>query len=220
MIDPRIWEDPSFNRLSVQARLLFVGIISNADDEGYIRGDVGSLKRLIFGFDTFDPPEIQGWLEEVKNLKNVHFYEVSGEIYAHMLNWDKYQKQQKDRIQASAYPKCSICYASATQVPTEVKLSKVKLSQDNTNAPPTGDIEELLNEKGEIQYDWQYQGLEVFEKTGAPDKKKSECMRLAKTYPNLINPALSFCLDYPNPALKWKMFLWRLNQLKKNAQKN
>ena len=83
------------------------------------------------------------------------------------------------------------------------------------NAPLKSDIEELLEDKGGIKYDYQFVGLQVFEKTGAPASKKAECIRLAKKYPNLINPSLSFCLDYPNPAVKWKMFLWKLNKLSK-----
>jgi AraC-like DNA-binding protein len=91
-----------------------------------------------------------------------------------------------------------------------------------TNAPaePT-DIENLLNERGSIQYDWQFLGLELFDKTNAPANKKSECMRLAKKYPSeVIMNALSFAIDHPISTAKWKMFLWKLNSLVKNGQKN
>src|SRR3990167_5061979 len=128
MIAPHIWEDPSFNGISIEARLLFIGMISNADDEGYLRGDSGSLKRLVFGFDEGISEKIVGWIAELEaKLKNVHFFEVGNERYAHFIKWDAYQKQQKDRIQASVYPKCSECLAGAKQVRTEVKLSKDKI---------------------------------------------------------------------------------------------
>ncbi len=127
MIDPHIWEDPAFNRLSRDARLLFIGMISNADDEGYVRGDTGSLKRLVFGFEEITLQQIEGWLEELSHIKTLHFYVVDEEQYAHFLKWNEYQKQQKDRIQASTYPKCSKCVADDNQVITEVKLSKEKL---------------------------------------------------------------------------------------------
>jgi len=109
---------------------------------------------------------------------------------------------------------------------TNEKLSNQPANQPTTNhkqeeeeekkniiMPAGADIEDLMEEKRGIQYDYQYQGLEIYEKTRAPKDKKSECIRLAKKYPQHINPALSFCLDYPNPALKWKMFLWKLNSL-------
>ena len=131
MIDPHIWEDPDFNKLSHQARFLFIGMISNADDIGYLRGDAGSLKRLIFGFDEIKKEKIEEWIQEIKKMRNVHFYQSNNEQYAHFLKWDIYQKQQKDRIQPSVYPMCSICIASAKQVPTKDKSSKVKLREDS-----------------------------------------------------------------------------------------
>lgn len=144
-----MWEDPTFNNFSIGARLLFVGMFSNADDEGFIRGDAGSLKRLIFGFDDNIKPELDGWLNEIRVAKNIHFYETEGETYAHFLKWDKHQKQQKDRIQLTQYPMCSICVASDKQVPTKVKLSKGKVSKDNTTiaTPPSvaSEIVEVIN---------------------------------------------------------------------------
>lgn len=122
MISPTIWEDPSFNNLSHQARLAFIGMFSNADDEGYLRADYKSLRRAIFGFDD---NEQSAWYEEMKNFKNLHIFDVNGEIYAHFINWHEYQIQQKERIQASTYPPCSICLSSAKQPLTQVsKLSK------------------------------------------------------------------------------------------------
>lgn len=128
MISPTIWEDPSFNKLSVKARLGFIGMISHADDDGYVRADNGSLKRLIFGFDN-DIDFL--WIEELKTYKNLHFFENNDEIYAHLLNWDKHQTQRDDRKQASVYPECVICLTSDGHLPAEVKLSKVsKLSKE------------------------------------------------------------------------------------------
>ena len=127
MISPMIWEDPSFNKLSRDARLVFIGCISNADDDGYLRGDFGSLKRLIFGFEADGSVD---WYEEVKKYKNLHFFDKDGETYCHLLNWDKYQAQRDDRRQPSIYPLCVKCQADDGQVPAEVKLSKVsKLSK-------------------------------------------------------------------------------------------
>lgn len=137
MIHPQIWEDPSFNRVSRNARLLFIGMISNADDEGYLRADSGSLKRLIFGFDDLLVSDLQQWVDELKTFSGLHFFENNGEIFAHFLKWDDYQKQQIDRIIESIYPRCSICLATDKQLLPEVKLSKVKLSKDKLEREKT-----------------------------------------------------------------------------------
>ena len=93
-------------------------------------------------------------------------------------------------------------------------------NNENTNTmPPDGDdIEKLLNEGSKIQYDFQFVGLDIFQKTNAPANKRGECIRIAKKYPNYVNRALSFASDYPLPQLKWKMFLWKLNEQIKNAK--
>lgn len=133
-LSPTIWEDPSFNKFSRDGRLAFIGIISNADDDGYLRGDYGSLKRLIFGFDDDSD---KCWYDELKKFKGLHFFEVNDEIYVHLVNWEKYQTQRDDRRLASLYPKCPLCKAVARQLPDscltkrrEEKLREVKLREE------------------------------------------------------------------------------------------
>jgi hypothetical protein len=129
-----------------------------------------------------------------------------------IINWKEYQKLDTKTDNGRT--------TNGQQTDTNKNDKKEKNDKNKNNAPANADIDNLLNEKGGIQYDYQYQGLEIYEKTGAPKDKKAECIRLAKNYPKLINPALSFCLDYPNQALKWKMFLWKLNQLIKDVKKS
>ena len=38
MIDPNIWDSEDFSKLSILGRLLFIGMFSNADDEGRGKG--------------------------------------------------------------------------------------------------------------------------------------------------------------------------------------
>ena len=166
MIDPRIWEDPGFNSLSIPARLLFIGMFSNADDEGYLRADAGSLRRLVFGFDDIATGDVSLWIEELRSLRSLNIYIVGGEQYAQFLKWGEYQKQKAERIVPTTYPKCpevsdkcradvGQCQTSAgqmsdnvRQVPDNVghlsaqdRLGKDRVSKDNTPpvVPQSGD---------------------------------------------------------------------------------
>lgn len=123
MLSPTIWEDPDFYNKTRGARLAFIGCVSNADDEGYFRGDYKSIRRTVYGFED---EEDSAWYEEMKGFKNLHFYEVDGEMFAHFTKWHEHQIQQKDRILKTTYPKtCSKCLASDKQPLKEVsKLSK------------------------------------------------------------------------------------------------
>ena len=51
MIDPRIWEDEHFGKLSDKAKVLFVSCISNADDDGRLSANPANLRALAFRFD-------------------------------------------------------------------------------------------------------------------------------------------------------------------------
>lgn len=136
-----------------------------------------------------------------------------------VINYNKYQTMGSYICTSLSTREAREKHERSTPINKNVKNEKEGKEYNNA----ASDIEELLNEKRGIQYDYQYLGLEVYEKTGAPSNKKAECIRIAKKYPNYITPSLSFCLDYPNPALKWKMFLWKLNSLikpKSNDEKH
>ncbi len=235
IIDPNIWEDPNFASLSREARLLFIGLISNADDEGYLRGHAGALKRLVFGFDDdMSTSAIQLLITELQEkLRHLNFYEVDGQVYIHICSWNKYQKQQKDRIVATLFPKCSKCIADAKQVLTEVKLSKEKLSKENNiidesiedekedEKSSLDDVLQDIESSEHIKYDYQLRGLEIWEELSAPAEKKSSFIKVVRDEnPGVINAALSFARDYPVPQIKWKMFFKQLSVLKKKETVN
>ena len=140
MINPNIWDDPSFCELSIQARLLYIGLISNADDEGYLRGHIGSIKRLVFGMDDMTADATQLLINEITaHLPSVHLYTADdGQTYIHLSNWTKYQHQQKDRIVSSLFPTCSVCVANDKHALTEVKLSRLN-KVDKINVGEVGE---------------------------------------------------------------------------------
>jgi hypothetical protein len=165
MIDPTIWEDPEFNSLSRDARLLFISLISNADDEGYLRGDAGSLRRLAFGFDDdLKADYVEKLREEIATkMRSVHIYD-NNQTFIHLAKWFIYQKQQKDRIVASVFPKCNTCYpkgkqalrirgTEATQTLKEVdEVSRLSKKVNNTGKPEnknTRPLARIINEKRE-----------------------------------------------------------------------
>ncbi len=215
MISPTIWEDPSFNRLSIGARLLFIGMISNADDEGYIRGDIGSLKRLIFGFDE-TLGELSGWIKELGNLRNIHFYKVDDEQYAHLTKWEEYQKQRDDRIQPSAYPPCAICQTSVRQVPD--KSGQVS-AKDSGKSVGSKDSESEASTPSE-------EAKRLF---GSPDQIISYLINRGMSEPIAQKEAEKFIRHWTEPNKSGTKVRWqlektfeirrRLNKWQENAEK-
>lgn len=96
MVDPHIWESFSFAELSDLAKILFISLISHADDEG--RGIAGAayIKNITFPHDeTRRVAEVQKALSEIALHTSTQFYQVDGREYYCLLNWTDYQKVDK-----------------------------------------------------------------------------------------------------------------------------
>lgn len=92
VIQPEIWVDPGFMALHDAARLLWIGMISFADDEGRGIGNAKSLKALIFPGDSKTIAQIEKLKVEVAKNVRVTFYEVDGQTYYQIEKWREYQK--------------------------------------------------------------------------------------------------------------------------------
>ena len=93
MIDPSIWTSESFMALKYRQRLLFIGLMSHADDHGKLKANPKSLKAKIFPGDPISPKKIEDDLEEISDTDHlILLYEVEGKKYIKLPEWEKYQK--------------------------------------------------------------------------------------------------------------------------------
>ena len=95
MIDPNFWQSEDISRLSPFARLLFIGMISNADDEGRGRANINYLKSTIFPYDDIRVAEVDKALSEISHNTSVVVYEVAHSRYYAFTNWKKWQRVDK-----------------------------------------------------------------------------------------------------------------------------
>jgi len=102
MLDPSIWGDEGFLELSDAAKILFIGLISNADDEGRGSAMPNSLKARIFPADLKTPEVILGLLAECYVHVRLIVYRQSGGVYYELLKWRDYQRV--DHPQPSTIP--------------------------------------------------------------------------------------------------------------------
>lgn len=94
MIEPDIWTDSGFIELSWGARLLFIGMISRADDEGRGNAASKSLKAAIFPGDDTSLSKIDGFKAEIEKYTRSKFYEVNGQSYYQLDKWLAHQQIQ------------------------------------------------------------------------------------------------------------------------------
>lgn len=110
MISPEIWDNQSFGELSLLAKILFIGMISQADDDGKGVLSAQLLKSRILPFDELRIADVDKALNEIgRNVSvaksadtekalnerghkmSVVFYEVEGKRYYLFENWCKWQ---------------------------------------------------------------------------------------------------------------------------------
>lgn len=101
-IKPQFWGSASVAELSFDARLLLVGLISMADDDGRFIASHSAITGYVFPHDNVQPARLRRWLDEIAEAEIVHFYQVGRIEYG---SFPKYRKHQRiSKPQASPLP--------------------------------------------------------------------------------------------------------------------
>lgn len=147
MIDPGIWTSEDFSNLSMLARLIWIGLISNADDEGRGKANTAYLKSQLFPYDDeLALKKIEGALTEIGSTMSVEFYEVEGKKYYQLTKWEKFQTI--NRPTPSQIPKQN---TESTQN-TQTQLTEYSLNtheQIINNSLPKKEIEVEVKDESE-----------------------------------------------------------------------
>lgn len=107
MIDPGFWIDEKLGTISPLARLLFMGLISNSDDEGRLPGHPALIKSQVFPYDAdITPEQVTQWLGQLEELEILIIYTVDNQTYIQIKNFLKHQTI--NRPTASKYPDPSL----------------------------------------------------------------------------------------------------------------
>ncbi len=93
MISPEIWASSSFAALSDFAKIVFIGLISNADDEGKGEADPAMLKSTLFPRDEKKrAADVKSALSQIARSTSTLFYSVEGKDYYALTKWKTWQK--------------------------------------------------------------------------------------------------------------------------------
>ena len=95
MIQPGIWTDEGFLSLSIPARLMFIGMISGADDEGRGLATDRCLKASVFPSDDVTLEQVRTYRDEVAAAVNVKLYDVDGKKYYQCSKWRNHQRLER-----------------------------------------------------------------------------------------------------------------------------
>ena len=92
LIAPGIWQSGHFKRFNFRQRLLWIGVITRADDTGKLKGEPAVLKAEIFPFDAIGVGVIDEDLAKLEQEGLIRRYEVAGDRYILIVKWKRYQK--------------------------------------------------------------------------------------------------------------------------------
>lgn len=102
MLSPEIWDSESFGSLSVLGKIIWIGLISQADDEGIGKAKPSYIKAKLFPFnDEMRVVDVEATLAELASKVSVTFYEVEGmQLYSldNWLSWQKIDKPTKSKL--------------------------------------------------------------------------------------------------------------------------
>lgn len=101
-IKPSFWADEAVADLSRDARLVLIGLISSADDEGRFLASQSAICGYLFPHDDVTPKTLRRWLDEIQATGIVQFYSVNKREYGVFPKWLNHQKI--NRPQASSLP--------------------------------------------------------------------------------------------------------------------
>ena len=92
MIDPSFWQSETVARLPISARYLFIGLFSNADDQGRMKANVALIRAKVFPLDDIGLDAIAADLDKLEAGQFILRYETNGSRYLQVVNWWKYQR--------------------------------------------------------------------------------------------------------------------------------
>ena len=120
MIDPGFWDSVCLGKVSREARLLYMGLISLADDEGRLPATPSWLASRLFPYDEdVTADQITSWLEELQGSDPedpvLWLYQDKSKFYIQHPKWDDYQRPS--RPSPSKLPPCP-----PEQIPTSHHL--------------------------------------------------------------------------------------------------
>ncbi len=90
-IKPSFWSDSKVAALTMEERLLLVGLISSADDAGRFVATTSAISGYVFPLDEVPTAKLKRMLAAIGKTGIVVFYAVNGRQYGYLPRWRKHQ---------------------------------------------------------------------------------------------------------------------------------
>jgi len=103
-VSPEMWTDPKINKVCRDVRLMFIGLITCANDYGKMRATPSIIRSKIFPEDDVPLDTIEDWLNQLAALNLIIRYNITGEPYIYVTAWGKHQPLQNPQKDEFPHP--------------------------------------------------------------------------------------------------------------------
>lgn len=86
---PFVWQDERIGAVTRDARLLFIGLITMADDEGRFLARPAVVCGHAFPFDDDALKKVERWMSELSDIGLIELY---GDNYGWFPKWESHQR--------------------------------------------------------------------------------------------------------------------------------
>jgi len=197
-IKPEYWQDEKIGKLSMPARLLFIGMWNFSDDAGVVRGNPVFLRSQIFPYDDITKEQMESWLSEIENQQLIitfvandeSFYEIKNFLKHQLINRPSKNKNPK-RVKNDEQSLMKNKTLTESSVSTQTRLNDGSLTEReyikgiHINPPPPfqggyDDLEKTSDEKPKTETPVKKN------KTELPPDQKSFFDRFYQAYPKHV----------------------------------
>lgn len=104
LVTSKLFQNDKIATLDFAGRYFFVGLITNADDDGRLKGSIKYLKANIFPYDDITEEQILNYRDTCHKLGIIYYYSVNGSEVIMLTGWVEHQNIRGDRYHPSTLP--------------------------------------------------------------------------------------------------------------------
>jgi DnaD/phage-associated family protein len=140
MVTSKLFQNEKVATLDYGGRYFFVGTITNADDDGRLKGSSKYLKANIFPYDNITEEQIIKYRTTCHELGLIYYYIVNGIEIIMLPGWAEHQIIRGDRYHPSTLPPPNDNHQTTKGIPTndnKTTTLDIKAGIPNGNQPTT-----------------------------------------------------------------------------------
>jgi hypothetical protein len=135
----------------IGCHLVYTWLLPWCDDDGRMPGEPLKILANVAPNEDFSLKEIERMLSELDRVALIRWYEVDGEWFIQILDWEKYQRIRKDRYNPSRYPQWQ---PNDNQMATNLQQNRDPISSPSLSPSPSLSLSDLQHREVSFEDFW------------------------------------------------------------------